>query len=174
MPELPPSNLSRVPSGTDVRDLGREINKVIEALNTVCGIVRSLSRFDRPNAPPPHFPSRTNFPFEVYISGGYVCVREGHHIWWNSYTTTAAITTLSKAEGDAWVGSGSATVIYVKRLYNSDGTATVTLEHANTDYATVAAGITTTEARWILATLSGGSITQQWHRNGDIPELRVS
>ena len=71
MPELPPSNLSRVPAGTDVRDLGREINKVIEALNIVCGIVRSLSRFDRPNAPPPHFPGRINSnPYRVHGVNG--------------------------------------------------------------------------------------------------------
>lgn len=114
------------------------------------------------------------YPFQVFIEDGYVCVREGHHIWWNSYTMTAAVTTLSKTVGDAWVAPASATVIYVKRVYNSDGTATVTLEYANTDYASVMAGVTTTETRWILATLSGGAVQTQWWRAGDIPEWRVS
>lgn len=58
MPLLPPSNLQRVPSGTDLRMLGIEINKVIEAVNTLCAIVRNLSQFDRPVTPPPHMMGR--------------------------------------------------------------------------------------------------------------------
>ncbi len=95
MPELPPSNLSRVPSGTDVRDLGREINKVIEALNTVCGIVRSLSRFDRPNAPPPHFPSRSISPLQTVGVNGVAATITGSYssatpyLWFNIGANTA-------------------------------------------------------------------------------------
>ena len=92
MPELPPSNLSRVPAGTDVRDLGREINKVIEALNIVCGIVRSLSRFDRPNAPPPHFPGRGGgFPTHVvFRAAGSTAIptQTGRFLWIDTVNET--------------------------------------------------------------------------------------
>ncbi len=118
----------------------------------------------------------STLPFQVYLAGGYVCVRPGHHLWWNAYTSQVegASTELDKDEADAWVAAASATVIYLKRVYNSDGTATVTLENANTDFASVMAGVTTTEARWILATLSGGGIQRQWWTGGDIYELRVA
>lgn len=68
MPLLPPSNLQRVPSGTDLRMLGIEINKVIEAVNTLCGIVRSHAQFNRPVNPPPHFPRGGERPGTVVIA----------------------------------------------------------------------------------------------------------
>ena len=80
MPELPPSNLSRVPAGTDVRDLGREINKVIDALNILFSIIRGLCRFTRPNAPPPHFPGRINSnPYRVHGVNGTQATVTGNY-----------------------------------------------------------------------------------------------
>lgn len=115
-------------------------------------------------------------PFTVYVDAGYVCVTTGHHLWFNSLKTTpdVTITTLGKTAGDAWVAAGSATVVYIQRIYNSDGTATATLEYAATDYASVIAGISNTEARKVLATLSDGAVVQQWWTGGDWDELRVS
>lgn len=115
-----------------------------------------------------------SYPLRVFVEDGYVCVQAGHHVWWNSFTSAPTVTTLEKDAGDTWVAIGGATVVYVKRVYNSDGTATVTLEHANSNYSTVMGGVTTTEARWILATIDSNDVITQWWTGGDLYELRVA
>lgn len=117
---------------------------------------------------------KTEHPLQVYLSGGYICVRVGHHIWFDSYANVPAKTDLEKTVGDAWQAyTSGARTVYVKRVYNSDGTATVTLENTSDTYATVAGGITNTQARWILATIADGVITQWW-TGGDIYDIRVA
>jgi hypothetical protein len=113
-------------------------------------------------------------PLQVYLSGGYICIRKGYHIWFNSYTETATATAIEKKLSDAWEGytSGDRTV-YISRTYNANGTATIAPVSTTDSYATVIAGITNTEARWILATISDGVVTQ-WRTAGDIDELRVA
>jgi heptaprenylglyceryl phosphate synthase len=118
---------------------------------------------------------KTECPLQVYLSGGYICVRAGHHVWWNSYTNSATVTNLEKTVADAWSAytTGNRT-IYVRRVYNSDGTASpVELVQTTDSYATVVGGITNAEARWVLATIADGVITQ-WRTCGDIDELRVA
>lgn len=113
-------------------------------------------------------------PLQVYLSGGYICVRAGHHVWFDSYANAPAQTDLEKDVGDAWQAyTTGARTVYVKRTYNSDGTATVELMNTADNFSTVRAGITNTEARWILATIADGVITQWW-TGGDIYELRVA
>jgi hypothetical protein len=118
--------------------------------------------------------SQFTHPLQVYLSGGYICIRKGYHIWFNSYTETATATSIEKQVSDAWEAytTGSRTV-YISRTYNVNGTATVTPVSTTDSYATVIAGITNTEARWILATISDGVVTQ-WRTAGDIDELRVA
>lgn len=64
--------------------------------------------------------------------------------------------------------------VYVKRIYNSDGSSTATLEYSASDYDTVMEDVTATEARWVLASLYAGVVTTQWWTGGDIYELRVA
>lgn len=113
-------------------------------------------------------------PFQVYLEGGYICVRGGNHLWFNEQSNGITQTTMAKAVTDAWQSytSGNRTV-YVKRIYNSDGSATVTLENTADSYVTVIGGINNTEARWILAEIADSVITQWW-TGGDIYELRVA
>lgn len=115
-----------------------------------------------------------SFPFRVYVEDGYICVQTGHHVWWDSNTSDDNVTTLEKAAADAWVAVGGATEIYVKRVYNADGTATVTLEHASSSYADVLDAVTATEARWVLATIDSDDVVTQWRTGGDIYEWRVA
>ena len=120
-------------------------------------------------------------PLQVYYSAGVLCVRAGYHIWWNSYanqiTTTSSAssgpTSLVKTAADLWDDTTFEGTVYVKRTYNSNGSSTVVLAKEANDYATVISGITNTEARWILATIADGVITQWW-TGGDIYELRVA
>ena len=92
-------------------------------------------------------------------------------------TTTSAAssgpTVLAKTAADLWDDTTFEGTVYVKRAYNSNGSSTVVLAKEANDYATVISGITNTEARWILATITDGTITQWW-TGGDIYELRVA
>lgn len=153
------------------------INKIIDCLRELYG--RSNGEDPDPSADgggggAPATTDPATPPFTVYLDGGYVCVKQGHHLWWNSNTPAIAVTTLDKDLADAWVLASAATVVFLKRIYNADGTATVSLEYTATDYASVAAGISNTEARWILATLASGELVQQWWTGGDVSELRIA
>lgn len=113
-------------------------------------------------------------PLQVYLEGGYICVRSGHHIWFNEVSNAHDREDLEKTSLDAWQAytSGDRTV-FVKRIYNSDGSATVTLENTADSYITTLGQINNTTAIWILATISDSVITQWW-TGGDIYELRVA
>lgn len=116
-------------------------------------------------------------PLQVYVSGGYVCVRQGYHLWWNSYTSALATSSVEKTSGDAFHAVGTAVAVYVQRIYNADGTTqTITIEKetATPTVAGVMAGVTNLKARWVLATVDAdGVVTQRW-TGGDLYELRVA
>jgi hypothetical protein len=66
--------------------------------------------------------------------------------------------------------------VYVKRIYNSDGTATATLVRTADNIATVLGGQTTTESRFIIGTFAAvtGDGIRQRRLSGDIDEYRVA
>lgn len=193
---LPTTPLEPIPAGADVRDIRPWLNRMRDLVAQLVAETRHLNQRTRVPVVPPHNPTQPPIPLQVYLSGGYICVRAGHHIFWNSYserieTVTydgdedewvagAGPTLLEKEAADAWIEPANASVIYVKRVFNSDGTANTTLEYAmpglatpEDDYAAVINDVTNTEARWILATIADGVVTQWW-TGGDIYELRVA
>lgn len=114
-----------------------------------------------------------DFPFRLYVDsvGPKVCMRPGVHVWWNQYTGAIATTTLEETGSNSWALASS--TIYVKRVRNSDDTATVTLHRTTDSAATVLAGVTNSEARFIIGTISTSTGITQWRRQ-QIEEYRVA
>lgn len=114
-----------------------------------------------------------DFPFRLYVDsvGPKVCMRPGVHVWWRQYTGVITMTTLEETGSSAW-GLASST-IYVKRVRNADDTATVTLHRTTDSAATVLAGVTNSETRFIIGTVSTSTGITQWRRQ-QIEEYRVS
>ena len=113
-------------------------------------------------------------PFEVYTAGSKLCVWPGRHHWWNQVLGQIQTTTVYEDGTNSW--ALSACTIYLKRVYNDDDTATVTLQHTTDDADTVMAGVTAKELRLIIATFAattGAGIDQRW-TGGDIMESRVA
>ena len=140
-----------------------------KAHKTTRGVIPRMTPFAAKSSGSPF-----THPLQVYLEGGYICVRAGHHIWFNEVSNAHDREDLGKTSLDAWQAytSGGRTV-FVKRIYNSDGTATVTLENTADSYITTLGQINNTTAIWILATIADSVITQWW-TGGDIYELRVA
>lgn len=163
-------------TGKKIREyIGQELKKYLASERIVSGVGILIKQTSGGRTVSAINNSTFEHPLQVYLSGGYICVRAGHHIWWNSYTNATTVTDLEKTVADAWSAytTGNRT-IYVRRVYNSDGTASpVELVQTTDSYATVVGGITNAEARWVLATIADGVI-RQWRTCGDIDELRVA
>lgn len=113
-----------------------------------------------------------SYPFRLYLSDGEVLCQSGIHVWWNQYTQAIAYTTLVEDGTNNWAPTAS--TIYVERLANADGTATVTLNRTTDAVNVVLGGIADNKARWIIGTISSSGVISQSYTAGDIYELRVS
>lgn len=113
-----------------------------------------------------------SYPFRLYLSGDEVLCQSGIHVWWNQYTQAIAYTTLVEDGTNNWAPTAS--TIYVERLANADGTATVTLNRTTDAVNVVLGGIADNKARWIIGTISSSGVISQSYTAGDIYELRVS
>lgn len=119
-------------------------------------------------------PTNDPFPFMLYVKAGKLCCYAGNHYWWNSFTEEVTITTLSETGTNSW--PLEAGTVYVKRIYDTAGTATATLEQTADDVATVLTEQTATEARFIIGTFAAatGEGIRQRRLSGDIEEYRVA
>ena len=109
-----------------------------------------------------------DFPFKLYVSDNKVRFIDGVHIWWDSYANAPTKNIVS--DGGGWATGSQA--IYVKREYNSDGTATVSVGTAATD-SDVYSMITATISYWVVGVVeSNGNIIQ--YQFGPISELRIA
>lgn len=126
-----------------------------------------------PVTPKPVIANEFDYALKVYISGGQVCVLDGHHWWWNQSTQAMQDTPLSST---SLVAAGGAMTIFVKRIRDpATDAATATLEHSSSDAGTVMAGAdgSPEEKRWVLAEIDSDGIVYPDHV-GSIYEHRVS
>ena len=113
------------------------------------------------------------YPFQLYIAGGFLCCREGNHHWFNSFTNAVTTIPLEEDGTNSWPINAASTV-YVERTYNTDGTASLSLVRTADNLATVKGGQSATVMRFVIGTCTAeGVITQRW-LGGDIDESRVA
>lgn len=171
------SNFPAPETRTLVREyIARELRQYLQAERIIsgAGILVKQTVAGKTLSVAPSASQPFTHPLQVYLEGGYICVRAGHHIWFNEVSNAHDREDLEKTSLDAWQAyTSGARTVFVKRIYNSDGSATVTLENTADSYITTLGQINNTTAIWILATISDSVITQWW-TGGDIYELRVA
>lgn len=112
----PPGPIGMVRVGTDLRDLGREINRVIAALNATLPIVRNLCAPSRkPGIPPPSLVGVSRVPTTVGVNGVAATITgsysSGTPYLWIDYAANTAewkASTISPFPSDTIILNGAA------------------------------------------------------------------